>query len=43
VVSLFGTKIRSQQLLNLDRDQVQKYADTLDAVWYSVKYLIQFT
>ena len=42
VVSLFENKAKSKQLLNLDRDQVQKYVDILDTVWHPMKWILQF-
>lgn len=37
ILSLFKNKSGFKQLLSLELDQVQNYADTLDAVRYSVK------
>jgi len=41
VLSLFKNKSGFEQLLNLEPDQIQNYADMLDTVQYSIKLLLQ--
>ena len=41
VLSLFKNKSGLKQLLNLEPDQAQNYADILDAVWHSINLAFQ--